>query len=264
MKSLIAVLLIAFPVVTRAHDFWIEPSTFHPERGSIVAVRLRVGQQYLGDPVPRKPASQLVRFEAHHAAGVAPVIGRDLADPAGMVAVPSEGLMLVAYHSKPAYVELPEDKLQQYLREEGEERIHEVRARSPFAGQPWREMYSRCAKSLLSTGSGSAAVFNKHLGLPLELIPEKDPYALAAGSTLPVRLLHRGKPLAGALIVAIPKADPAHPVSARSDRNGLVRLTLPSSGPWLIKAVHIDPAPAGAPVQWESVWASLTFDMPAH
>ena len=36
-----------------AHDMWIEPATFSPESGEIVAVRLRVGQDLLGDPLPR-------------------------------------------------------------------------------------------------------------------------------------------------------------------------------------------------------------------
>ncbi len=37
----------------QAHDFWIEPSTFHPAPGAMVSVGLRVGQNFIGDPVPR-------------------------------------------------------------------------------------------------------------------------------------------------------------------------------------------------------------------
>jgi hypothetical protein len=29
---------------------------------------------------------------------------------------------------------------------------------------------------------------------------------------------------------------------------------------WMIKAVHMVPAPAGTGADWESVWASLTFE----
>jgi hypothetical protein len=28
---------------------------------------------------------------------------------------------------------------------------------------------------------------------------------------------------------------------------------------WLVKAVHMVPAPAGSGADWESIWASLTF-----
>ena len=45
-----------------AHDMWIEPATFSPQTGEIVGVRLRVGQDFLGDPLPRN--SELVnQFE---------------------------------------------------------------------------------------------------------------------------------------------------------------------------------------------------------
>src|SRR5258707_14598971 len=43
--------LIAAPLF--AHDMWIEPTTFSPESGEIVGVKLRVGQDLLGDPLPR-------------------------------------------------------------------------------------------------------------------------------------------------------------------------------------------------------------------
>jgi len=262
MKSFLALVLLAFPLAASAHDFWIEPSTFRPPRGSAVTIRLRVGERYFGDPVPRMPASNLLRFEAHTPKGVVPVAGTEGDDPAGGITVAADGLVLVAYQNKPGYVELTEEKLRQYLREEGLERIHELRARSPFAGQPWREIYSRCAKTLLWTGKGPATLFDKRVGMPLELIPEKNPYTLRPKSSLPLRLLYLGKPLSGTLVVAVPKADPNRVVSARSDAGGRVRLALDASGPWVIKAVHIVPAPAGAKGQWESLWASLTFELP--
>jgi uncharacterized GH25 family protein len=259
-RSLLALTFLAFPLVASAHDFWLEPSTFRPVKGSAVTLRLRVGERFLGDPVPR--GFDLVRFEAGTSRGVVAVGGEAGDDPAGAIPVAADGLVLVAYQSKPSYVQLTEEKVRQYLREEGLERIHEVRAKSPYARQPWREIFSRCAKSLLWTGKGSASGFDRHVGMPLELIPEKNPYALRTKASLPLRLLYLGKPLSGTLVVAVPKAAPNRPVSARSDGQGRVRLPLDVAGDWMIKAVHIVPAPPGARGQWESLWASLTFELP--
>ena len=50
-------------------------------------------------------------------------------------------------------------------------------------------------------------------------------------------------------------------VSARSDAAGRVQLRLSEAGPWLIKAVHMVPAPAGTERDWDSFWASLTFQL---
>ncbi|PYS27164.1 MAG: hypothetical protein DMG11_17335, partial [Acidobacteria bacterium] len=49
-----ALALSAAPLA--AHDMWIEPTSFIPDAGKIVGVRLRVGQDFLGDPLPRDPA----------------------------------------------------------------------------------------------------------------------------------------------------------------------------------------------------------------
>ena len=35
-----------------------------------------------------------------------------------------------------------------------------------------------------------------------------------------------------------------------------------SNHTWLVKAVHMVQAPAGTDADWESLWASLTFEIP--
>ena len=49
----LALILSAAPLA--AHDMWIEPSSFIPVAGQVVGLRLRVGQDFLGDPIPRDP-----------------------------------------------------------------------------------------------------------------------------------------------------------------------------------------------------------------
>ncbi len=80
---------------------------------------------------------------------------------------------------------------------------------------------------------------------------------------MPLRLLYQGRPLAGALIVAFQHDRAQEEKSmARSDTDGRVRLPLRRAGRWLVKAVHMVPAPPGSGAEWESLWASLTFEMP--
>ena len=93
---------------------------------------------------------------------------------------------------------------------------------------------------------------------------ENNPYALAGGGDLPVRLLYEGKPLAGALVMALQRGRPGAVASVRSDSKGRATLKLDRPGLWLIKAVHMIPAPADAGADWESFWASLTFTLPAR
>lgn len=234
-----------FPVLLLlAHDFWIEPSTFHPAPGALVALRLRVGQDLLGDPVGRDPA--LVRqFIADDGVRRVDVPGRAGADPAGLFR--AGGPAVVAYVSHPSPVELDAAKFHTYLKEEGLEAVIAQRERRGQAGQPGRERFARCAKSVLGPLAEDRA-----LGLPLELVADKTPGSL--------RLLYEGKPLAGVLVVAMHRRDPARKQQMRSGADGRVRFRFDEPGLWLVKAVHMTPAPAGTGADWQSHWASLTFE----
>jgi uncharacterized GH25 family protein len=96
----------------------------------------------------------------------------------------------------------------------------------------------------------------------LELIPASDP-TLAAGP-FRGRLLYRGSPLAGVRVVAIPRSNPSAALATRSDARGDFSLPLPDGGVWLIKAVHMVEAGWFSRADWQSLWASLTFEAPAR
>lgn len=261
--SSLAAALLFFASPLSAHDFWIQPSTYRPEVGETLLIHLRVGQHFLGDPLPRS-ATLIERFVAVSPSGQTDIAGVEGRDPAGTFPVTKAEDLLIGYRSRPTFVELGPEKLAQYLADEGEERIQKIRESVGKENAPWREIFSRCAKSLLASGNGRARVFNKVLGFRLELIPGKDPSRSRAGSAIPVLLQFDGQPLAGALVVAINSADPLHPLRMRTDARGQVSLTLPQAGEWMFKAVHIFPAPAGGKAEWESLWASLTFELPAR
>jgi uncharacterized GH25 family protein len=247
----------------QAHEFWIEPTAFQPAPGQRVGVRLRVGEQFRGDPVPRNPKS-IERFAVLGPGGEIPVEGVANTDPAGFVAIARPGLYQIVYDSALATTELDGEKFEKYLGEEGLERISALRAERGETAAPAKEVYSRSVKALIAVGGVAGRGHDLVAGLPLELVPEKNPYTLAAGAKLPVHLLYQGKPLAGALVVAIPRGRPAAKVSARSDARGRVELPLDEAGLWLVKAVHMVPAPQATGADWESLWASLTFEIPAR
>jgi uncharacterized GH25 family protein len=245
-----------------AHDMWIDPTTFSPDSGQIVGVRLRVGQDLLGDPIARDPAL-INQFIFEDGTGRKPLVGRDGADPAGFLRVATPGLLVIGYHSNPSAVELTPEKFNQYLKEEGLDAVAALRARRNETGARAREIFSRCAKSLVLSGSPSEKQGDRTLGFTLELVAERNPYTLGAGQELPVRLTYETRPLAGALVVAMNRQNPSEKLTARTDNDGRVRFPLRPGGMWLIKAVHMIPAAAGTNAEWASYWASLTFEMRA-
>src|SRR5262245_15667402 len=150
-----------------AHDLWIHPTTFSPASGQIVGVRLRVGQDLLGDPVPRDPAL-IDQFVVADAAGRKPLVGRDGADPAGLLRVAASGLLVVGYRSNPRPIELTAEKFNQYLKEEGLDAVAALRARRNETGAKAREIFSRCAKSMILSGAAKEEQGDRSLGFTLE------------------------------------------------------------------------------------------------
>ncbi|HKH46841.1 MAG TPA: DUF4198 domain-containing protein [Thermoanaerobaculia bacterium] len=266
--SLVSLVSLTTAPALQAHDLWIEPSNFRPAPGERVAVRLRVGQAFRGDPVPRM-TERIERFAAvgpgsktpgsETPGGEIPLPGVEGTDPAGWGSLPAPGTWILVYDSDHSSVELDGPKFEAYLAEEGLERISRLRAQRGQTAARSREIYSRCAKALVQAGNGPAQGYDRVLGLPLELVPGTSPAGLPAGGELPVTLLFRGKPLAGALVVAVPRDAPAARVSGRTGADGRVRLRLDRPGDWLVKAVHMEPAPQGSGADWESFWASLSF-----
>jgi uncharacterized GH25 family protein len=253
-----AIILACDPLL--AHDMWIEPTTFAPESGEIIGLKLRVGQDLLGDPLARD--SQLIKeFIVEDSAGRKPVVGRDGGNPAGFIRASDPGVLVVGYHSNPSTVEETAEKFNQYLTEEGLDSIAASRARRNETNLKVHELFSRCAKSLVFAAPASGAQGDRVLGFPLELVAERNPYAIRAGEDLPVRLMYESRPLAGALVIALNRQNPTERLSVRTGKDGRVRLHLRPGGMWLVKAVHMVPAPAATNADWQSYWASLTFQL---
>lgn len=244
MKRLALIALIALPAA--AHDFWIEPSAFRPAAGETVRLALRQGEHFEGEPVTWNP-QRIARAVVRSASGVTNLRG-------GAIALTEPGLAIVTYETKPKVHEpMTAATFEAYLREEGLERIIRERAARGESAKNGTEMFSRSAKSLLASGAG----FDQPLGMRYEIVPLTDPDAAAA---LKCRVLFEGKPVEGALVVAMLRGDRSVRVEARSDRDGMLTLPLRRSGVWLVKSVHMTAAPPESGVEWESIWASLTFE----
>jgi uncharacterized GH25 family protein len=248
-----------------AHDYWIEASNFQLRAGAPVFLYFRVGEHFDGKPSAFS-AERVKRFRIDSVTQQHP-IAPQLRDPTGSTLVQEVGLQVVSFENTPSYIELPAERFNPYLQTEGLEAVLTARQQARASDQPGKEAYSRCAKALLwVTGDSPVEEASGHhdqpVGLTLELLPEQNPYHLAAPAPLAVRLLYEGQPLAGALVMALNKSAPNEVQRIRSGPDGRVEFNLHRGGLWLVKAVHMVPAAAKDPEDWRSYWASLTFELP--
>lgn len=253
---ILAILLCA--TTARAHDFWIEPSTFHPSPGTAVAVALRVGDYFIGDPVPRQ-SSTIDRFVVREAGQEERIGGSNNIDPAGFLRADGGETAVIGYSGGGSDIEMPPDRFENYLRLYGLDTIVRERIRRGETLSPGRERFYRYAKSLL-TGARSSAEATRPLSFLYEIVPDADPTVTPA--PFHGHILYKGHPLADVLVGAYLQRDPSVRLSLRTDGDGAFSFDLPQPGVWLIRSVHMVRAGLLSPNDWNSLWASLTFDLP--
>jgi len=252
--------LLGLTAPAAAHEFWIEPANFRPPAGKPVDVRLMVGQEFRGDTMIYLPEA-FERFVTVNARGTQNIPGLPGDDPAARLTPAEQGLLLVAYQSTRYSLDLDAPTFEKYLEKEGLDGIRAIRVQRGERDKPVHEVYSRCAKSLLAVGGRDDGLdATRPIGLRLEIVPQTPIYRLKRGQSLEVQLLYENRPLANAQVMAFSKKKLKTQLVQRTDADGRARFLLPHADIWMLSAVHMIPAPADAKADWESFWASLSFE----
>ena len=257
-----ALLTFAATRPAAAHDFWIEPVAGPlAAPGASVPLRLRVGQDWAGDAELNNP-ERIDRFVVAGPSGERAVGGIPGDDPAGTFVLPGPGLYTALYQSRFSQTRFDAfAKFEDYLKSAGLEHALPLARFRAGGGGTIVEDFMRCAKTLVAGPGAAQAAADHRFGCPLELVASTNP--LASGQ-LELRLLWKGKPLEGALVALSNRAAPQARLQARTDRDGRVAFHLDRPGAWMATAVQIAPAPRFARADWQSWWASLTFELPAR
>lgn len=269
MGGRFAALLIALAAAApaAAHDFWLQPDRFRIEPGDSVTLSILIGEPGAVEPWAlewRKVAS-FQDFAPDHMfdlqAQLDPLEGREpgpnRADATFTLSMP--GTHMLAFASHHALSDLPADHFNAYLEHEGLAGVIAHRKANGRERANGREIYSRRAKALVQVGPAPTDSVSRPIGQTLELVPERNPLALATGEPLLVRVLFRGKPLAGASVVLESlAADAVKAAPQVTDIAGRVTFPAPGAGAHKLNVVW------GAPIvdpraDYETVFASLTW-----
>lgn len=237
-----------------AHEFWVEPSAFTLQPGARIGIRLCVGDGFEGWSLARN-AQRIEQFIAAGPVGEQPVVGLDGSEPAGIARLTAPGSYVIAYRSNRAFTEMPAVQFDEYLKDKGLENILAQRGRRGAAQEIVHEAYSRHSKALVHVEDGGGTI-DRRMGLRLELIAGPD-----MGS---YQLLYEGRPLADALVAATRPGTTDGDLRVRTDAAGRASFRLRAPGMWRVAAVHMIKAPREVAAEWESLWASLTFEIPSR
>lgn len=176
---------------------------------------------------------------------------------------PAPGTHVIAFESTRALSDLPSIRFNDYAKLEGLTPALDYRARTKTTDAAGRETYSRRAKALVEVGrldAGDDRRVTTPLGMTLEIVPEKNPYALKPGELFPVRVLYEGKPLPGALVKLTNLEFDARPIATRlSDAAGRASFDVPRTGTWLVNVIWTKRITGDPKADFDTTFSSLTF-----
>ena len=262
-RTTLLLALVAFGSTTFAHDFWVQPSSFSPGLDELVHARLYVGHTDAPDELARDH-ERIARFELLRPEGAPKtVVGLDGHKPAGLLRLQEPGSYFIVFESRPKYLELEPDRFEAYLEEEGLASALRERAERNERDTIGRESFSRSCKTILRADGGTSG-FDHVIGLRHEITLLTDPAEWEPGRAIELEVRFEGELARDQQVELQHLEDPTILRILRTDSAGRVRFPLRTPGPWLAGSIHMERVPDEARAElgdWESVWATLAFEL---
>lgn len=253
-----------------AHDFWLQPSAYSLTADTPTSMTLQVGHGQFRQRSPI-PTRRIVQFLAIAPDGTA----TDLRPRLQLGQLSKDGdfelhelgaHILILQTDNRAQTHLPPIRFNDYLKAEGLTPALQQRDRLHQTDRDGSERYSRCAKSIVQVGSMMAqprSQVTEPVGLPLEIVPEVNPYRTPQPANFPVRVFYEGHPLSGALVKLTDLRKDASPYEAHlTDSGGHATFEMPRAGSWLLNVIWTKPLAAADEADFETVFSSLSFGFP--
>lgn len=254
-------LLLILLILTSAHEFWLQPEKFMYKRGESVNIRFYVGENFEGENW--KGNKEKINSLQLYYGGVQANISDHITGASGdslQLNIYDEGNALIAFNSTNSFIELEPAKFTEYLKEDGLENTIRYRAEYGETDSIGREYYQRCSKTLLQIGSIQNNVFKTATTLPLDIIPQSNPYLLKDGDTLRAKLFFQKKALANGLVKIWHRAGgQSKMTNLQTDENGQVAFPVYTNGQWMISSVHMIRLDKDPRAQWQSYWGSFVW-----
>ncbi|MEO5978558.1 MAG: DUF4198 domain-containing protein [Chryseolinea sp.] len=261
MKKLLItpIVVLLLVIICQAHEFWLEANKYFLKVGESCQIRFMVGENFKGEGWDLK-THRIEKLDLTQASGTTNVMDSvRVNDALVKMTFKEPGTKMLVMQSNNAYIELAADKFNEYLKEDGLDEVYAQREKTKTLDKPSRELYSRHTKLLLSVGDLNDDTFKKVVGLPIEIIPEKNPYTLKKGDKQHFKVLFNGKPLFEGKVRLWNRYDNRTTIqNIYTNTDGTIEMSISTPGRWMISIVKMVPS-KDPKADWQSYWGSLVF-----
>lgn len=256
-------LILAMGKVT-AHEFWISPTAYRIEAGATLEADLRVGEEFRGAGQSYIPRN-FSRFEVITPQETLVPDGRIGDFPALSIEDMPEGLAVIVHETTANTLTWdPWERFANFVAHKDLGDIVTMQAERGLDQIDATEDYLRYAKSLVAIGQGVGA--DRVVGLRTELVALANPYTDDLAGVMPVQLWLDDEPRTDVQIELFARDIETGEVEVtlhRTDSNGIVLLPVSPGTEYLVDSVALEALDPNIGSQWRTLWASLTFEVPA-
>jgi uncharacterized GH25 family protein len=257
VKKIILTLTVCIVSVwVLAHEFWFQPQKFHYSIREVARIRFLTGEGFKGNNWSgnKVQVQELLHYTpSGNIIDVAPRISENKTDSL-QLRLQEEGTHMVIFNSANALTSLGEN-LPDNLSADKKE------------NQTGKEHYQYNLKTLLQVSYKATDACTNPTSLPLDIIPEKNPYAVMIGKSealLKVKftVLFNQEPLPNALVKIwyySPDKKEVKMDTLRTNKKGWI-IANRQPGPYLLSCVHREQIAAGKDAEWQNYCASLSFE----
>lgn len=262
-KAIFIFSILLFTVVVFAHECFFSVNKYKVQQGDMLEVHLFIADGFNVQLEKSLQKKNIRKFELITQKGTVDLLGvgneNDL--PILNRKVDFTGLGLLHMERDYARISLPTKKFLAYLKED---HLENIQLKKDSLKQVQKERYSRYIKTLVQSGDKPIGdEYKKVVGQNFEIVLLQNPYTLKPGSRLKAKILFMGNPLVNKVITARNRtgSQSAQVALSRTDAKGICTFKINRNGEWFLHATHIIECPDKTDSDWESFWATYSFQI---
>ncbi|WP_432816888.1 DUF4198 domain-containing protein [Sulfitobacter sp. JB4-11] len=269
LARLCFVATLALAVPASSHELWIAPLEYQADSGGNLQAHFRNGEGFEGTTLSYFD-QRSTRFEMIVNGDTTKLTPRPGDKPAFTLPDGTpDGLIIVAHETTSS--SLTYRDWEKFLKFAAHKDFADAGADHIAAGWPqdkFKESYTRHIKALMTLGDGAGS--DQTVGMATEFTALTNPYAPDFDGQMQVALTYQDAPRPDAQVEVFDRApdDTVTITLHRTDADGRATIPVTPGHEYLFDAVVLRPAdnPDADPEQplWETLWAALTFKVPAR
>lgn len=257
-KLIFLAAILVISLVSPQKDLWLMPDKFVYAAGDTCRIMLHTGENFTGS-VAELQKGEIASMEWINKGKKRSLSGfNEQGKPELIFRLAQEGTHKIVLKTTEQQVRYDAEAFNQYLKDHDLGEVMYARESNGDNAKPAEVLQSSSHTVLIQSGATVDEAISTS-GLPIEIRPDKNPYALKMGDPIKFTVLYNKKPLFGARVKIWNRYNNRTTLQhIYTEKDGTITTHLSSPGPWMISVVKMDAHDQGM-IQWKGYSANLVY-----